>query len=490
MDYRSVLSKKGAAAFLVVFGFSAAGFDILRKTVFLGASWNYNYPAYTLVYDPLAVGLFVLVGLSLVVAYPHIGRLDQHRFLLVLVVSTVALSVGGFFVTPARSFQWISPSSGYYHAALFAAQEGPLAYISSFHSLGTVDGSEPNIETARYLVETIKTSPLPTGIRSYLVDYVSPITVQKHGLIPPLVVAPALVLLGPGDLSAMAGSYLVTLTLPVVAYLGIREQFSESSARLGAFLVATSPAYIIYQRYQSVAWDAITAVWIGASTALLLVYLARGRERYLVGSGAVFSLAILSKASAAVYVFAVIPMLLLVAEGWRRRVRLVGLFSTSSLALPVLLLPLGYNFLVQYAFTAARLQVEASSTSGGGRAAYLSNPLLNIAGPMYNGRLLGLAVLLFIAVFIAVYVSERSLPAPGSRWTDWRWFAILFLLPILPFIFTLPGRTISRHLLPFIVPLTVISLAGLESIDTSAPSSDRLARGALLANLVMALAAV
>lgn len=490
MDFRRLASENRTAAFLVVAAVGIAGFDILRKTVFLGASWNYRYPADTLIYDPLAVGFFAFVGICVIVGYPRISQLEQRRFLLVLVLGTISLSVAGFFVTPERSFRWIAPSSGYYQAALFAANEGPLAYISSFHSLGTVDGSKPNIETARYLSEQLRSSPLPFGLGAHLADYVSEITVQKHGLIPPLVVAPALVLLGPGDLHAMAGSYLITLTIPVIAYLGLREQFSEHSARFGALLIATSPAYIVYQRYQSVAWDAITAVWIGASTALLLAYLARGRERYLVASGGVFSLAILSKASAAVYVFAVIPMLLLVAQGWKRRARLVGLFSVSSLALPVLLLPLGYNFLIQYAFTLARLQVEASSSLAGSRAAYLTNPLLNIAGPVYNGRLIGPAVLLFGAIFVLVYVSRRTLPEPGNRWTERRWFAALFLLPILPYIFTLPGRTISRHLLPFVVPITVVALAGLESINMSETSSERVARAALFANLVIALVAV
>lgn len=473
-----------ASALIVVF-------DVLRKTVFLGAGWNYDYPPENLIYDPWVFGLFLLISLLVPVSYRKILELREREFIFTLFILTMFVAVCTFYGTPAKSIRWISPTSGYYRAATFAAAEGPFQYIAEFHSLGTVDGREPNVAAAQHLVEWIRTSPLPGGLRAHLVTYASEITVQKHGLVPPLVVAPVLWFLGPSIHHAAIGSYAVTITLPAITYFGFREYFERSTARFGTLLVASSPAYLIYQRYESVAWDAITAVFIGLTLTFVLTYLSRHKERYLILSGGFYSLALLSKASAGTLLLAIGPLLYLRAGNWWTRLRSMGLFLLSTMLLPLVLIPMGYNFLVQYAFTISRLAVESSSFGADHPAAYLNDPILYVVGPLYNSRLLGVGILILSAGYVLLYITEWSPPVPGPEWEMRRHLALLLVFPLLPYVIALPGRTIARHLLPYLSILGFTSVMGYIALARSeAISKLRFAQITLLTNFAITLVAM
>lgn len=428
--------------------------DVAKKTVFLGASWNYDYPDWTFVYDPFALGALIVVSVLVIASFDRLADLDRDRFLLVLLASTIVISALAFFATPEKSYKWaLTPDtpgpveSFQYHPSTIAAEEGIQAFFSEFHSAPTRSGSD-RLETTRYLTEQLREAEyLPWN--DAMADYASKIVTQRHGPVPGLLVAPFLFVLGTSPESAVIGSYAITVTLPVLTYFLLQPYFDERSTRLGTLFVLFAPAFLIYQRYGTVSYDAITAVVVTAAMILFLNACRTDRRRVLALSGIVFSGAMLSKISI-LTVFGAFLLLLVVYEDTVRDFAEAAIvFGSSTLVVPIALLPLGYNFVVQYMYDIARIL----KSDGGSSTSFVMSWLISI----YNVRLLGAVVLAFLALFLVALATNFDIRELDEN----EYVSTAFVVPMLPF-FALTGITLSRHLLPL---LPMVVFAGLSGIS-------------------------
>jgi hypothetical protein len=56
-------------------------FDVLKKTVFLNASWNYTYPDWHFVYNVPVTVLLVVVSVCVLIGYPRLLNLSERHYL-------------------------------------------------------------------------------------------------------------------------------------------------------------------------------------------------------------------------------------------------------------------------------------------------------------------------------------------------------------------------------------------------------------------------
>lgn len=427
-------------------------FDILRKTVFQGDSWNYQYPRWEFIYDPVFLSFLIFVSILLVLTSKILLELEGRQFLTMVVIFTVALSALSLLATPVKSYKWAfqphvrGPIETFqYYPATIAADEGIRTFFATFHSAPTLNGGD-RLETTQYLTRQLQHAEyLPWN--DILADYASGIVTQRHGPIPALLVAPFLFILGSSPTNAVIGSYAITITLPVLSYFIFKPYFTERRTRLGTLLVMTAPAYLIYQRYGTVSYDAITGVVVALAVLLFLKACRTDKWLFLVTSGIVFSGAMLSKISILTLFPAFAIILAIYSNNVRETIVSGCVFVSSTLLLPISLLPLGYNFVVQYLYDIARIQMSNGGSSG------LFARLISF----YNLRLLGVAVLCFVLVFTAVNTNKGTLLANEER----DLVAIAFLPAILPFLL-LKGITLSRHLLPLLPVVVFVGLCGIE----------------------------
>jgi hypothetical protein len=199
----------------------------------------------------------------------------------------------------------------------------------------------------------------------------------------------------------------------------------------------------------------------------------------------------LSKETAPAFLFAAIPILYITGGNWAERFRSISVFGLSSAALPVALIPLGYNFFIQYGYTVARHSVVLEASKPASHpASYLNNSLLEILGPIYNGRLLGPALLLFAFIFIIIQISRMKNTDKKSNSENTIKIASLFLFALAPFVLIIPGLTISRHILSFVIPLLFISITGYAALGFDRSSTIRMTQLALGSNLAIALVGI
>lgn len=429
-------------------------FDVAKKTIFLGASWNYDYPDWTFVYDPFALGALIVVSVVLIASFDRLVELERDRFLLVLLASTIVISALAFFATPEKSYKWaLTPDtpgpveSFQYQPATIAAEEGIITFFSEFHSAPTRSGSG-RIETTRYLTKQLRqTEYLPWN--DGMADYASTIVTQRHGPVPALLVSPFLFLFGSTPETAVIATYTITVTLPVLTYFLLQPYFEERSARLGCMFVLFSPAFLIYQRYGTVSYDAITAVIMTATMIVFLHACRRDQKRVLALSGIVFSGAMLSKISILAAFVSFVSLIIIYEDSIRDFAESAVIFCGSTLLVPVSLMFLGYNFVVQYLYDIARVHMSEGGNSG---------TIFTWIVSLYNIRLLGTVILAFTGVSVISLVMKGR----GKELERRDYVAIALLLPAIPFLY-LKGITLSRHLLPL---LPFIVFVGLHGIDT------------------------
>lgn len=461
---------------LIGSGFSIVVFDLLRKTIFLQSSWNYHYPARRLVYDPALTGAMVLISILFVFAVPQMLALSRKRFLVTTYGITFLLAALALYVVPLLAADVTSATNDEFSAAsVLFIEKGPLEYFSQFHKTGVPTGTQPHLEEAEWVVSLIHSFDFIPG-HEYMADYAADLKVQKHGPISLLVVAPFLYLIHQGTSIAILGEYLIMATLPTVAYFVYLQYFPERTSRVGALLVLSAPAYLIYQRTPA-AYDVITALFLGLSTFAFLLGVRRRSFSAFATSGIVFSFAALSKITALPILGAFVLYALLTSASKGDLLKKLTAFGIASTVVPISLLFVGYNFLIQYLFTIAR-QMNQSSMTSTHPAAYLENPILNVISPLYNMRLMGIAMLVLALVFASRFVLFRDLPTEDREIA-----ALSFIVPFLPFVFVLSGLTAARHLLPFIVPLGFIALAGLERLNADSQTTIRLTQAAIAVNL-------
>ncbi len=438
-------------------------FDTARKTIFLGANWNYEYPAWEFIYDPFALGALIIASGMLVVSFDRIMDLERNHYVIVLFVSTVVISALAFFATPEKSFKWaLTPDtpgpveSFQYQPATIAAEEGLQSFFAQFHSASTLSGSD-RLETTRYLTEQLREAEyLPWN--DSMADYASKIVTQRHGPIPGLLVAPFLVVLGSSPENAVIGSYAITITFPLLTYFLLRPYFGERRSRLGSLFVLFAPAYLIYQRYGTISYDAITAVVATVAVILFLNACRTDRRWVLAVSGIVFSGAMLSKISI-LTLFAAFGVLILVyTDTVKEAVSDILTFGGSTLIVPITLLFLGYNFVIQYLYDIARILMSGNAASGSPVFAWLIS--------VYNIRLLGPVVLVFAVLFVYILVVDRN----RCKFSERDYISIAFLLPVVPFL-ALRGITLSRHLLPLLPLIVFVGLWGKERLTDRKLSS-------------------
>lgn len=425
-------------------------FDFLRKTLLLEASWNYHYPEWTLVYNPVALLLLFFVLISIVILYDALLELNDRNFLLTIITLTIVLSILTLLATPIKSYKWAfqphvqGPIETFqYHPSTIAAEEGLKTFFANFHSTPTLNGDD-RIETTKYLTNQLQQAHYLPWNESWA-DYASNIVTQRHGPIPALLVAPFLWILGSSPTNAVIGSYTITLTLPIITFFILRPYFDEKLTRIGTTFVIMSPAYLIYQRYGTVSYDAITAVVAAIGIALFLDACRTKRKSHFILAGIVFSGAMLSKISILTMLPTFFILILIYSEGVRNIITSTTLFGISCLIVPFSLLPLGYNFIVQYLYDLARIQMGDGGSSG----------LFARLVSLYNVRLLGTVALCFALLFIISLAYRR----PASL-KERELVGLSFIPAILPF-FLFKGITLSRHLLPLLPLIIFIGLCGI-----------------------------
>lgn len=456
MKFMRQIDSHLVAVVLVVFTLLFTAFDVLRKTMFREAAWNYQYPDWALIYNPFAIVLLLLLVSLLMYNYGKISTVEYRHFIIVLVFCTVGFSTLAFFITPIKSTKWaLTPhvrgpvETFQYYPSTIAAEEGLKTFFSTFHSAPTLDGGD-RIETTRYLTEQLRnTTYIPWN--NLLADYTSNIITQRHGPIPGLLVAPFLIILGTSPTSAVLGSYALTLSLPIISYGIFRQYFAEQQARLGAILVLISPAYLIYQRYGTVSYDAITAVITAVAVLIFLRACRTDNQPLIVLSGVVFSGAMLSKISILTMFPAFAIIIYIYSDTMQESIKSSIIFGGSSLIIPSALLLVGYNFVAQYLYDIARIQMSVGGSSG----------LFGWLVAIYNVRYLGIVVLGF-ALSFALSVGSNLPNIPASKRDQ---VAIGFIPAMLPFgLFS--GITLSRHLLPLLPLFVFIALCGIDQYSS------------------------
>lgn len=467
-------------AILVAAGTTIIVFDLLRKSFFLHATWNYHYPDRRLVYNPALTLSFLMVTGLLMSAVPRFLSTSRSRFIVSSYAFTIVLSAIALYAVPLLAADVTSPPNNEFSAAaVLLVEEGPIEFVARFHATGVPSGPQPHVEEAEMVASILRSLDiLPWNER--MGAYAAEMKVQKHGPVALFIVGPFIYLLQHGVETAILGEYLLMATLPVVSYRTFRVYFPERTSRVGALLLLSAPAYLIFQRAPQ-AYDIITAILLGISLYTFLRDVRDNKVTGIAASGIVFSLAALSKITALPILGGYLMILYLTRDSLADVFRKLAVFGVASLIFPIMLLLGGYNFLVQYLFTIVR-QMNQSTMTSTHPAAYLKNPLLNVLSPVYNSRLMGVALLLLAIVFIVALVSKDWRPTQ-----DYELVATSLLVPFLPFVFVMAGLTASRHLLPYIVPLGFVALAGLENIDVNPLEETRLIRVAIAVNAGIAL---
>lgn len=438
-------------------------FDILRKTLFLEASWNYQYPAWNFVYNIPAIGLLILTMGAASVLAPKFWNMDNRRFILTVYMLTILVSVLSFLALPEKTYRRaLVPQDGLYYSVTILLEHGPLEFFSSFHSLGTLDtpGTGPEVKWAKELAAIFQSaSYIPWN--ETLADYAGKIKIQKHGPIPAVLIAPFLLLFGMEPQNATLGSYVITSLLPVIGYLSFDLYFPERYSRAAAMFVLFTPTYIINQRSGPIAYDVIAAVLIGISVFYFLRWTKNRQSVMLVASGVFFSLGALTKITVLPLLLGYFLVFLTLSTDGKEVVEWTVGLAASALVIPTALLLAGYNFLVQYALTIYKVvDTTGKVRPAGSRNAYLNDPLMSMLAPIYNVRWIGPPLLILVAIFV-LYATRR----PSFVLADRRYaIGIPFLFPLFPFA-ALLGMTISRHMLPYLTAIGFMGLCGLALLE-------------------------
>lgn len=462
-------------------GVLSASFDIARKTVFDGASWNYDYQYWNFVYNPLAVFLLICLLLVLVVGVPWLLKLSSQKFSAVIYLFFVSLFVLSLVALPLKMTKALDVGSrGLFNAAVFFIEHGPLAFFDSYHSLPRSKPNHPDLYIWSF--DTGQGNVVAEALASQLASldwlpfhepfaaYVRNIQVQRHGPVSVLLIVPFVFVFGKTTGAAVVGSLIWLAALPVVAYHTYRLHFSEQGSRLAALLAGIAPGTFIWLRHGSpVPYDAFTALLIGLSLYFFLRALDSATIRAFIVAGAVFSLAALTKLTA----FSVVPAFAIIILYTSPRIigglRRLGAFLGGSIIVPMMTFLTGYNFFAQYVYTIYKLTLYKIQYAGGGGdrpadspSAALNNDVIGLVGSLYNIRWMNI-VLLLLALVLVCWIGYRHRDVISDTRNV---ISLALLIPFLPYAVWLlfSTGTLSRHTIILIVPLGFVSLSGLSLI--------------------------
>jgi len=124
------------AAAVVGFGVLLSVFDLLKKTVFLNANWNYTYQYWNFVYNYVALGALLLVLALVVVTMPRWLELSSRQFAGALFLTGVVVFTLGLFALPLELTKALDVDKrGLYNGAVYLVNNGPIDFLRSFNSL-------------------------------------------------------------------------------------------------------------------------------------------------------------------------------------------------------------------------------------------------------------------------------------------------------------------------------------------------------------------
>jgi len=456
-------------------GFSLL-FDVLKKTVFLEASWNYTYPDWHFVYDPPVTVLLIVLAIAVVVGYPRLLELSERRFLLSLYGFTAGFFLLVLFALPTKADIAVTPSfRGLYQAAMVFVNEGPLQFFSKFHSLpgyvpdsGTetvIDGNPTNHEGIADRVSEFVRGAGWLPFNDAIAADIDQIVIQKHGPGSVLLVVPFLYLFGDTVAGTTIGTFLLSSLTPLIAFLFYREFYERDVARTVALLVAFAPALVFWTRAGSpVPYDVFTGLYVAATLLLFTRGVNHGETPLLAAAGITFSLAIMTKITALFLLPALAGLVYFYAVRDTLDTEQLGLFAGTAIGTPLVFLAIGYNFLSQLLFTALKILLKdgggRGEASSGDPRAYLADPLLARLTPVYNARWLSVPLFVLAGVFLWWLVTNRRLRDEVDV------YALCMTVSIAPFLLYMlfATGTLSRHMLPYLVPLGFVGAWGLNHV--------------------------
>lgn len=443
----------------LLFGGVIILFDLLRKTVFQGASWNYVYPSHRyLMSIPIIIILLIILYAGMLYI-PELLSLSRKRFVGTIYFSTLLIGVLTFLSVPVTTEMMAltpsvpKPSHDFlYSPTVFLVEQGTVEFLARFHELPTLSGVNRR-ESAQIISEiTSQTEPLP--FRQELSSYIAEIETGRHGPVPSFLIAPFLIIFGVTPASAVVGAYVLVSFTPIVGYYTFRQYFDETMSRYGTLFLVFSPALYIWLRHKTIPYDALTGLLIGISIYLLLRGVKNESKRSLSGAGVIFSLAALSKITVLPLLAPYFVSILFFTDN---KVMNIFISILSMLITPISLLFFGYNFVAWYIFDIGRV-IIIDSGSYSGATSYLNNSLLAAGSSWYNIRLLGSHILI-LAVGIVLMLPE-IFRNRGQR----ELIGLSFIIPVLPFLL-LTGITLSRHLLVILVPIVFAILLAIDKFD-------------------------
>lgn len=467
--YESVLSLLVASGLFIIL------FDIAKKTVFLGASWNYDYPPRTLQYNVTATVLLIAASALVVALYYRLEDFSPQQFAAGLAGVGGILYGLSFFMLPGQTaYHALTPGKGMYCASLTFTDKGLLYYFSHFHEIGHCQQNlDPRgiaervrtIERASRTLESLFLQAHWFPWHESWAELVGRIEAWKHGPIPPLVAGLIMTVLGDNIANAVVGNYIVAALLPVAGYALFRTRFSEELSRFGAAALLFSPGLFYYARNHTVAYDMYTALFTVLCMFLLVRAVDSRRTSYAIAAGMAFSLAVLSKVTVTLFGLSVLLFVVLTHNGVRTTVRRLAEFGMGALAVPVVLMAAGYNIVLQYLFQYAMYLQDVADKDTGLLVVQkpnpdLGDPILNFLARAYHFRLIGYAILIFATVAVVYFLTRRYDVTDRSRYV----YGFVFSLPVLYFLLTNFGLNLARQLLPYNAGIWFVALAGLDDV--------------------------
>lgn len=439
----------------LLIGVSLGAFDLLRKTVFRGAAWNFNYPYWNYVYN---IEVYVLLAVALaipILLYGRLIKLDRSRYLLSLYVISASFLTLTYFALPVEAYLMsLTPADQtishdfLYHPAVVLVEEGPSAYFSTFHTLPTLNGAN-RFERAAQVSDIVGDwTIIPFNMQ--LSEYIGDIYTTRHGPVPPLIIAPFLILLGTTPAAAVFGTYSIVSFLPILGYFAFNTYFGEQTSRIGSLFVVYMPALYIFVRHKTIPYDSLTAVLVALTTYAILRGLRNRSTSWIGGGGVLLSLSLFSKLMILPIVGSYVLSIVYSAD---KKLKKTILLVLPTLILTLALIPLGYNHVAQFLYDfLGTFAVSSGSIPSSDPASYLNSPIVAHLSALYNVRLMGPPVLL---------LSLLSVQALREDPVEHGVIGLLFVTAAVPFL-VFSGLTLSRHLLPLIVPIVFSSLFAIE----------------------------
>jgi disulfide bond formation protein DsbB len=198
------------------------------------------------------------------------------------------------------------------------------------------------------------------------------------------------------------------------------------------------------------------------------------RTVYDIGTGIAFSLAVLSKVTVVLLVvpFLIIPFVR--GESTHDTIKKLIVFLLASITIPLGLLVAGYNLAIQALYQFALLRTGEGNNATGffllnqNPNPDLGNPLLNFLARTYHFRMIGYAILIFVAIAVCLLVVRRS------NLTERLKFGIALASPVVVFVIYQYGLNLARQLLPYYGGIWFLGLAGVSWTVRDVPEKKRL----------------